>query len=347
MQLSAPNSAVGVEPFEIGYGAGFEAQEDQPEAVECEVVEHGGEFRALRPPPARRPRKLCFVDGVMRAEARLTRTGDDGETYRGLAGSWAAGAVLAAATEAATISRVESGRVVIFTGGKVVSLPRHRAGWGWEPSAVEGEDFDTARRRLRTMMREAEAPIAEELCRTGWLVVFDGPLHPVRRSLAASGAGSEGSAGVVGYVKTHHRRMLVREQWRMVPTLAAGERSSLFATKVGLYASYLRVGDAGPCAGAWSGIARLEVPGDAGREAAAAAVDEAASWLPQFASPLHRDARAPVNLTPVSGLENQLRRRLGSARMAMRAVREAVADLNRVGAAGAAGPSSVTAGKDR
>lgn len=315
-----------MEPFELDHGAGFEAQEDAAEAVECEVVEDGGDFRAHRPPPADRPRRLCFVDGVMQLEARLTRIGADGETRMGVAGSWGAGAALATADRPVEIAHATTGRAVVFAGGEPVALPRHPAGWRWEPFAVEGEDPDAARRHLRDTMRTAEAKIAERLCEAGWLTVFDGPLFPVRRgSTAGSGAGA---LRLVGYVKTHHRRMLARELWRMVPRLAAGERSSLFRTKLGLYACYLRVGDAGPWAGGWAGIARLEVPAESGRDAAVAAVDEAAGWLPRFAPALHRDARAPVNLAPVAGLERRLRRLLGSRRMAQRAVREVVRKLN-------------------
>ena len=68
------------------------------------------------------------------------------------------------------------------------------------------------------------------------------------------------------------------------------------------YACYVRVGMPGPWAGGWAGSARLEIPQDAGLKAAAALLDRAAAWLPQFATPLHRNARAPVNLTPVARL---------------------------------------------
>lgn len=326
---SSPDSSsgsVGVEPFEIGHGAGFEVQEDAPEAVECEVVEDGGDFRAHKPPPSERPRRLCFVDGVMRIEARLTRTAADGETYLGLAGSWGAGAALATADRPVEIAHESTGRAVVFTGGEAVSLPRHAHGWRWDALAVEDDDLDAARRHLRDAMRAQEARIAERLVDADWLTVFDGPLHPVRRGLAGGG---RAEARLVGYVKTHHRRMLAAEHWRRVPELAPGERSSLFQTKVGLYACYLRVGATGPWAGAWAGIARLEVPGDTGRDAALAAVDEAAGWLPRFAPALHRDARAPVNLLPVAGLERHLRRLLGNPSLALRAVREVVRERNR------------------
>jgi len=322
----APGGSVGVEPFEIGHGAGFEVEEGAAEAVECEVVEDGGDFRAHVPPPADRPRRLCFVDGVMRIEARLTRTAASGETHRGVAGSWGAGAALATADRPIEIAHACTGRAVVFTGGEAVSLPRHSNGWRWDAFAVEDDDVDAARRHLRDAMRAQEAGIAERLADAGWLTVFDGPLHPVRRGLAGGGGAK---ARLVGYVKTHHRRMLAPEHWRKVPDLAPGERSSFFRTKVGLYACYVRVGAAGPWAGAWAGIARLEVPGETGREAAAAALDQAAGWLPRFAPALHRDARAPVNLLPVAGLERHLRRLLGNPRLALRAVREVVRQRNR------------------
>ena len=125
--------------------------------------------------------------------------------------------------------------------------------------------------------------------------------------------------------------MLAREHWVRVPEQTAGERSGLFAMEDALYGCYLRVGDPGPWAGSWAGIARLEMPSGIGRAAAVEAADQAAGWLPGFASALHRDARAPVNLTPIAGLEKYLHRRQGDARLALRAVREAVLEHNREG----------------
>ena len=78
----------------MGYGGGFQVQADSPEAMACELVEDGGEFRRHQRQPAERPRRLAFVDGTMRVETCLTRTDAQG-TVTGLAGSWGAGAVLA------------------------------------------------------------------------------------------------------------------------------------------------------------------------------------------------------------------------------------------------------------
>ena len=301
---------IGVEAFDVAYGAGFQAGGDSPLALDCELVEDAGAFAAHRPEVAARPRRVVFVDGTMRTEARLTYTGPQGDVSAGLAGSWAAGAVLVTDDGPARFERIAVGRTAIFTGGRAISLPDHRDGWQWEPHAVEGSDIEVARQQLRRLMRDAESTVAEELCNDGWLTVLDGPLYGIRRRRRLP---------FLGYVKTHHRR------------LSVGERSGLFALPDDLYACYLRVGDPGPWAGPWAGIARIEMPAGTGLAAAVGAVDAAAGWRPAFASALHRDARAPVNLTPIAGLERRLHHLQGDARLALRAVRESVLQHNRAG----------------
>ena len=172
---------VGVEAFDAAYGAGFDAEDESPHALDCELVEDGGSFAAHRPAVAARPRRVAFVDGTMRTEARLTYTGPQGDVSTGLAGSWAAGAVLVADDGLARFERVAVGRTAIFTGGGAIRLPAHRAGWQWEPHAVEGGDIEAARQQLRRLMRDAESTVAEELCGDGWLTVLDGPLYGIRR----------------------------------------------------------------------------------------------------------------------------------------------------------------------
>ena len=319
--IRTPDRAfVGVEPFDASHGAGFRAGEDETHTVECRVVENGGAFRIHRPPDAGRPPRICFVDGVRRTEAHLTRTNPAGETTTGIAGAWGAGAVLIEPGRPAAISHVATGRAVIFSDGHQVRLRPHAGEWRWAALSVESDEPDAAARHLQRIMRDTEAEVADRLLADGRLTVFDGPLHSIRRSRTTP---------VVGYVKTHHRRTLVIEQWQRVPRVGVGERSSMFAIRDDLYACYIRVGDPGPWAGPWAGIARIEVPMSAGRDQAIATVDSAAQWLPAFASALHRDARAPVNLTPVGQLERHLHHLLGDSRLALRAVREAVMQLNR------------------
>ena len=184
---------IGVEAFDATYGAGFQASDDSPHAVECELVEDGGAFVAHRPADADRPRRVAFVDGTLRPEARLTRTDADGDVSMGLAGSWAAGAVLVDGDEPARFDRVTTGLAAIFTGGRPVRLPDHRDGWRWDQYAVDGSDVEAARQQLQRLMRDAEADIAEALSNEGWLTVLDGPLHGIRHRRGLP---------VIGYVKT-------------------------------------------------------------------------------------------------------------------------------------------------
>ena len=178
---------IGVEAFDATYGAGFQASDDSPHAVECELVEDAGAFVAHRPTAADRPRRVAFVDGTLRTEARLTHTGADGDVSMGLVGSWAAGAVLVDGDEPARFDQVTTGRAAIFTGGRPVHLPHHRDGWRWEPYAVDGADIDAARQQLQRLMRDAEADIAEALSNAGWLTVLDGPLSGIGRDAAVEG----------------------------------------------------------------------------------------------------------------------------------------------------------------
>ena len=78
---------IGVEAFDATYGAGFQASDDPPHAVECKLVEDGAAFVAHRPAAADRPRRVAFVDGTLRTEARLTRTDADGDVSMGVGGS--------------------------------------------------------------------------------------------------------------------------------------------------------------------------------------------------------------------------------------------------------------------
>ena len=317
---ASPSGRVGVDAFDPAYGSGFQVEETSDISLSCELVEDGGVFARHRSTVQDRPYRLAFVDGTMRTEARLTHTGSDGETSIGLAGSWAAGAVLVTADAPARIERVTVGRATIFTDGHLVRLPDQSAGWRWEPFGVPGSDFLATKQRLQRLMRDAESDIAEGLSGVGWLTVLDGPLHGIRHRRGLP---------IIGYVKTHHRRMLASEHWIQVPRLPVGERSGLFAMGDDRFACYLRIGDSGPWAGDWTGIVRIEMPAGIGQAAAVETADRALGWLPDFASPLHRDARAPVNLTPIAGLERHLHHLQGDPRLALRAIREAVVQKNR------------------
>ena len=84
---------------------------------------------------------------------------------------------------------------------------------------------------------------------------------------------------------------------------------------------YLRL--PGPVVHPMSGIARCELPGKGTASDAARRADTVTVTLPRYASEPHKDARAPQNLYPIAGLEDQLRRRLGDRDLMERALRVA------------------------
>ena len=111
------------------------------------------------PPVARRPRRLAFVAGTMRVEARLTRTDDHG-TVTGLAGSCGAGAVLVDADRPLRFDRVTVGRAAIFTTGQRVELPPQRYVNTHSPADHSGSysvPSEVRRIIVRLMARDVDA----------------------------------------------------------------------------------------------------------------------------------------------------------------------------------------------
>ena len=314
-----PKTRIHVEEWEPAYGSPYLVDSEDP--TTANVVEDGGElrFHASRevdlPDIAPSKLGLAFVDGVRRAEAALYQVSETGRSGRGIAGSHACGAVLAPFDGSIpAFGPVAVERVAIWGSGMEGALPPI-ASWAWRSVVIEDDAPDAPLRELQERMRLAEARLAEEISVQGFLTVVDGPLHYVRsRDLP-----------VVGYIKTHHRTLLSPLDHSRVPALGAGERTSIFAVGSDRYSTYLRLAQNPALSGPWSGIVRLEIPQSAGLDTAARIADAMAAALPRFAGVPHRDPRAPQNLQPVGALESHLRHLLGSAELARRAVREAVA----------------------
>lgn len=300
-----------VEEWAATYGSPYLVVADDAIA-DASLVEDGTELR-FHSPAARPMPRLAFVDGVRRIDARLwIRDGD--RLAGGAAGSHACGAVLAEPGERLVFGPVNVDRLAIAGGGLLAQLP-HTGGFRYRPVSIAGDEPDSPTMELQSRMRQAEGRLAEELADAGRLVIVDGPLNYVRsRDLP-----------VVGYVKTHHRALLAPELHARVPDLGPGERTSLFRLGADRYACYLRLVPPPPVAGPWSGIVRLEVPQSAGLATAVATVDAVAVAIPLYAGLPGRDPRAPQNLQPVGALETHLRHLLGDPRLAIRAVRDAIA----------------------
>ena len=191
----------------MAYEAGFQAG-DSPLALDCELGR--GRWRVRGAPAGGRgstpPGGLRRRHDAGGGAADLHRPA--GRRQHGTGGKL--GCRRGALTDdgPARFERIAAGRTAIFTGGRAISLPDHRDGWQWEPHAVEGSDIEVARQQLRRLMRDAESTVAEELCDDGWLTVLDGPLYGIRRRRRLP---------FLGYVKTHHRRLLATDLWMRVP----------------------------------------------------------------------------------------------------------------------------------
>lgn len=257
---------------------------------------------------------LAFVDGVRRAEAWLYCVASDGSAARGVAGANATGAVLAPPGRTAVFAHERIRRLAIWGSGAHAALRSVPGGWHWETASIASTDPQGPLVSLQDRMREAERALALELAADGYLVVLDGPLNFVVGR----------SARVVGYVKTHHRAFLPAEQHALVPRLALGERTSLFAIDE-RFSCYSRIGTPGPHASPWSGIVRLHFSGEDGLDGAKQLANTLTARLPSYAGVSHRDPRAPQNLQPIGALESHLRHLMGDAGLAARAVRDAAA----------------------
>jgi len=305
-----PDETLYFEDWQATYGSPY-LIDDETAAGEATVVEDGP---FARNPAPSSERSCAFVDGVRRGEGTLYRRARDGAMVRGVAGAHACGAVICVPGGPACFGDVQTRRLVIFGAGDHHELPAVD-GYSWHAASIASTDPDAPLAELQTRMRGAEGRLAERLAADGHLTVTDGPLNFVlSRDLP-----------IVGYIKTHHRALLVPAQHSLVPGLLCGQRTPLFALGRDRYSAYTRISDGGPLASPWHGIVRLELAQSFGLAAAARLADEVTAMLPRFAGIAHRDPRAPQNLQPIGALERHLRRYLGPSRLATRAVRLAIA----------------------
>lgn len=280
--------------------------------------------------------KVAFIDGVRRMECNLVFEGSgDAEVphlsflYGGF-GCCAAGAIV-----------LSHGRMNEMEESlKVCSVQRFL--FAPEDSGF-GESFDIAQsyppgstlphqvillsgiepqdplRRLQQLMRQEEALVVEQVAaEDAALVIADGPLNlPLIRT------------DVAGFIKSLHSFYIPSTLFPVLTRIKKHERTPLFLLSgedvMERYSAYVRINEPRPQDTILAGIARFEVAGSAGKEAATAILNRCAALVPLFASPYGRDPRAPQNLLPIAALEIELRRRLGSQQILNRFYQEALA----------------------
>ncbi len=273
---------------------------------------------------AARPVPLVFIDGVRRIDARVLAATAGNGPVPGLLGSYAVGALRASDREPELIGHA-IGRLLVLGGGtEHPPLTLSLAGGGtltYEPLAVPETEPEATLQALQTAMRRAEDELARSLAAasggttglpTGALIIADGPLAYLART----------PTPLAGFVKSLHRAYLPAGAAALLPQLAVGQRTPIFAIcdKNQRYSWYLCLGRGGPADHELAGIARLECGSEAGIEAARAIADRSAAALVRAASTRERDPRSPQNLVPLGGLEQLLRHRLGDRALTRRAI---------------------------
>ena len=246
-----------------------------------------------------------FVDGVRRIDARIWIT-DGPRTRPGVCASVAAGAVRCEAATAAVVgARVFRAVYAAASSASGPIATRHGA---YEFVPCSGDGPDDLYRGIHDRMTLLETQVARD--DDADVVVFDGPLR------------GRADRNGVGFIKIQHVQYLEEREQRVLTALQAGQRTPLFligGSGFTRWSWYLRL--PGPVAHPMSGIVRCELPGPETAEEAARRADMVTAILPRYASEPHKDARAPQNLYPIAGLENELRRRLGDRHVMERALR--------------------------
>ncbi|MFP5321150.1 MAG: hypothetical protein ACLGIC_04805 [Acidimicrobiia bacterium] len=295
---------------EYGTPMAVDAMDETTATVDVEVEVPVGEW-APRTPPGRThvPAELAFVDGVRRVEARVWVESDRGGSHQGLCASYAAGVVRCNGSATVVDARVERGIFCDAPDLVPVETRHGRFGVRPVPGPASGDALSLA---LQRCMADLERAVSEQVA-DDCLLVLDGPIRE-----------RTGLDHAVGYVKTHHVSYLPATVQEVVPRLDAGQRTPVFLIGDGgfrRWSWYVRL--PGDRSHGWAGVVRCELSPDRTAAEVVAIADTCALVLPRFASEAHKDRRAPQNLYPIAGLERELRRRLGDARLLYRALRAA------------------------
>ena len=319
-----------IDPWQPEYGAqaeiGLSISELPESTVQIEPnIETGdwGQPRTPSPDLGRPP--FVFIDGVRRIDCRLVVEDGDKRAF-GLLGSFGVGSVLADGHAGWHSAAVQ--RLAITGAGLLIDPLEISIGSGaitFEPRSIADVEAVAPVEALQAAMRRAEADHAVPLVEEGWILA-DGPLvYPF-------GPGSR----VVGVVKRLLAAYLTGEPAALLPKLAPGQRSPIFALghqALDRFAWYQRIA---PQRAHWhdlAGIVRCEVRMDIGLATAVEMADVIAVHLPFFASKVGFDPRAPQNLLPIGALEKRLRHLLGDSELIRRRLDAQIARMNQVDSA--------------
>lgn len=262
----------------------------------------------IAPAPSEAP-PMAFLDGVSRVDARVFLE-TAGPPAAGLCGSVGVGAMLA--NGRSRFGPTEIHRAVVFGAGEGASLPPVPGGLSYDRRSAPGDRPEDIRAELERLREDREGTLAAQLAADGWAVIADGRLRRVE------------PVDVIGYIKSHQGRYLSPDLEPVVPALAAGERTPVFAlARSHHYSWYLRLAPT-PGSHPWAGIARCEVSASLPLTRVVELADLTAGHLPRFASQPFWDTRSPQNLVPIATLERRMWHLLGDRELVLRRIRTAV-----------------------
>ena len=291
---------------EYGSSINLPSTEDAEDQVDATVERALNKWTPIDPAPTNKPDEITFIDGIQRIDARIW-IHENGIALPAVCVSLAAGATVCTPGTATTAGvQVARSLVAPVSSGAGPITTRH-ATYEFVP-ALDATP-EAAYLAIHGRRTQLEASVARSVASR--LTVFDGPLR------------GQNNEQDVGYIKTHHKIYLPGEVQAILGSLGDEQRTPLFFLSRppggGRWSWYLRL--PGPRVHPMSGIVRLELPGMGTAAEVIARAELISTCLPQFASEPHKESRAPQNLYPISGIERELRRRLGDAHLLERSLR--------------------------
>ena len=315
-----------VDGWDPGYGTSV--QNDAEDLAESHARVDAGveiplaQWRPVAPGDIEPPCTVLFVDGVRRIEAQLWihAPGATDEPAPAICASYAAGVVRTTPTRADVVV-AETRRGFFTTAATASDISTRSDLWAAthtaaDPARPSAQVLSQALQRKLSELELICAANARSSAATPGddLLVIDGPLR-----------GRTALPRTVALIKSHHVAYLPPDLNRLVGSLSPGQRTPLFllGTTWDRFTWYFRL--PGGAGSPWVGVVRLECSADLPAQEAVEVANLSQVSLPRFASEPFKEARAPQNLYPVSGLERELRHRLGDSGLLRRELQVAAA----------------------
>jgi hypothetical protein len=326
---AAPSMRFTVDGWDPAYGNAFDIEDtvalpETEQRIDATVETAEADWAAVpvRPVVAE-PSAVLFVDGVRRIDARLwIEPLAASETPQvSICASISAG-VVCCCPGRAHLTAAQTRRLLMTTSSHATNVLTGAATWQVAhvaPHAVtpllpllsQGLQQRLAQLEIGTAL-QARSASDDHSTGDADLLVIDGPLK-----------GRAHLPRALGYIKTHRAEYLPAHLNAVVGRLGAGERTPVFLLGTGWdrHTWYLRLPTTSRAP--WAGVVRVECSADLATNHVLALAHVSQHVLPRHASLEFRDPRAPQNLNPIGGLEQQLRHRLGDSRVLYRALQAA------------------------